>query len=186
MPLSPGDIARAARRLEVAAHAEFERAVRRLREDGRGWRAIAVLLGLDQVTGIVDPAVMAFDYCAGLPTAPTFALPRVCWDCPSCGQTVVDLGPTVCPAQESAQRAAAAEARAGDARDETARVRQDAARERDELRAALEARAQALDEVVAQLRARAERAERDLDAARATESDLRADLARERRRRDQV
>lgn len=98
MPPSPGDIARAARGLEVAAHAEVQRAVRHLREDGQGWRAIAVLLGLDQVTDIIDPASLAFDYCAGLPTAPTFAPPRVCWNCPSCGQTVVDLGPTADPA----------------------------------------------------------------------------------------
>jgi hypothetical protein len=114
MPLSPGDIARAARRLEVAAHAEVERAVRRLREDGQGWRAIAVLLGLDQVTDIIDPAMLAFDYCAGLPTAPTFAPPRVCWDCPSCGQTVVDLGPTVCPASSEQGHAADCERLAAD------------------------------------------------------------------------
>ena len=72
------------------------------------------------------------------------------------------------PATQAAdQRTAAGEARAEDARTETARVRQDAgleleqlridaARERDELRAALESR----DQVLEELRARAERAER--------------------------
>lgn len=89
-------------------------------------------------------------------------------------------------AQEAAQRAAAAEARAADARDETARVRQDAVRECHELRSALEACAQALEEVAAGLCTRAERAERGLDEARGVEADLRAELARERKRRSEV
>jgi hypothetical protein len=75
-----------ARRLEIAAHAEVERAVRRVREEGQSWRAVASLLGLDDLPCYVaDPAKLAFDYCAGVALAPAFAPPRFCWDCPACG-----------------------------------------------------------------------------------------------------
>jgi hypothetical protein len=51
-----------ARRLEIAAHAEVERAVRRVREQGQGWAVIASLLGLDALPCEVDdPARFAFD-----------------------------------------------------------------------------------------------------------------------------
>ena len=99
-PPSPAAMVTIARRLELAAHAEVERAVRRVREEGQGWGAVASLLSLDALPcHVADPAALAFDYVAGLPVAPTFAAPRFCWDCPSCGQTVIDLGPACSPAR---------------------------------------------------------------------------------------
>jgi hypothetical protein len=83
-----------ARGLEIAARAEVERAMRRVREEGQDWRAVALLLGLDDLAcTITDPAQLAFDYIAQLPAAPEFGRPRLLWDCPACGQTVADDGP---------------------------------------------------------------------------------------------
>jgi hypothetical protein len=47
MPPSPAAVVTITRRLELAAHAEVERAARRVREEGQGWAVIASLLGLD-------------------------------------------------------------------------------------------------------------------------------------------
>jgi hypothetical protein len=92
VPPSPAAVVTLARRLERAAHAEVDRAVRRVREEGQGWGAVASLLGLDGLPcHVEDPGRLAFEYCAGLPLAPTFAAPRFCWDCPACGRTVADL-----------------------------------------------------------------------------------------------
>ena len=100
MPPSPAVVVTIARRLELAAHAEVERAVRRVREEGQGWAVIASLLGLDALPCHVDdPARLAFDYCAGLARPPEFDRPRFLWDCPSCGQTVADHGQAGSPAR---------------------------------------------------------------------------------------
>lgn len=67
MPLSPADSVALVRRFEVAAHAEVERGVRRVREEGRDWAAVAVLLQLDALPRTAgDAAALAFAYCAGL------------------------------------------------------------------------------------------------------------------------
>jgi hypothetical protein len=77
MPPSPAAVATIARRLELAAHAEVERAIRRVREEGQGWAVVASLLGLDCLPCHVDdPARLAFDYCAGLAWPPEFDRPR--------------------------------------------------------------------------------------------------------------
>jgi hypothetical protein len=86
------------RELERAARAEVVGAVRRLRGAGRSWREVAGFLGLDGESlgvAIADPARLGFDYCAGLPAAPVFALPSFRWECRACGQTVTDRGPDV-------------------------------------------------------------------------------------------
>src|ERR1700691_4748671 len=73
MPPSPAVVVTIARRLELAAHAEVERAGRRVREEVQGWAVIASLLGLDALPCHVDdPARLAFDYCAGLARPPEF------------------------------------------------------------------------------------------------------------------
>lgn len=98
MPPSPAAVVTIARGLELAAHAEVERAVRRVREEGQGWAVIASLLGLDALPCPVDdPARLAFDYCAGLARPPEFGRPRFLWHCASCGQTVADHGPADSP-----------------------------------------------------------------------------------------
>jgi hypothetical protein len=100
MPPSSAAVVTIARRLELAAHAEVERAVRRVREEGQGWAVIASLLGLDALPcHIDDPARLAFDYCAGLPRPPEFDQPRFLWDCPACEQTIADHGPASSPAR---------------------------------------------------------------------------------------
>jgi len=89
---------RAGRELERQARLAVVAAVKRLRADGRTWRDLAALLGLDSEslgTPIADDAELAFAYCAGLPRAPTFVRPSLIWGCRSCGHTVVDLGPDV-------------------------------------------------------------------------------------------
>lgn len=99
-PPSPATVVTIARRLELAAHAEVERAVRRVREEGQSWAVIASLLGLDALPcHVEDPARLAFDYCAGLARAPEFDRPRFVWDCPACGQTIADHGPGGSPAR---------------------------------------------------------------------------------------
>ena len=62
-------------------------------------REVATLLGFDDLgIAISDPARLAFEYCAGVPRPPTFVPPMLAWDCPVCGQTVVDQGlPTARP-----------------------------------------------------------------------------------------
>jgi hypothetical protein len=98
-PTAPADVVTIARRLELAAHAEVERAIRRVREEGQGWAVIASLLGLDDLPcAVADPAGLAFGYCAGLPRPPEFARPRFLWDCRACGQTIADHGPAGSPA----------------------------------------------------------------------------------------
>ena len=88
-----------ARRLELAARAEVVSAVERLRADGVSWGQVASLLGLDALPcAVADPAGLAFDYVAGLPRSPWFGRPRFAWDCPQCGQTVIDYGPAGSPA----------------------------------------------------------------------------------------
>src|ERR1700691_1723606 len=73
VPPPPAVVVTIARRLDLAAHAEVERAVRRVREEGQGWAVIASLLGLDALPCHVDdPARLAFDYCAGLARPPEF------------------------------------------------------------------------------------------------------------------
>src|ERR1700691_2926931 len=73
MPPSPATVVTIARKLELAAHAEAERAIRRVREEGQDWAVIASLLGLDALPCHVDdPARLAFDYCAGLARPPEF------------------------------------------------------------------------------------------------------------------
>ena len=100
LPPSPATVVTVARRLEIAAHAEVERAVRRVREEGRDWAAVASLLGLDALPCHVnDPSRLAFDYCAGLARPPEFDRPRFLWDCPACGQTIADHGPADSPAR---------------------------------------------------------------------------------------
>jgi hypothetical protein len=47
MPPSPAAVVTIARRLEIAAHAEVECAVRRVREEGQNWAEIATILGLN-------------------------------------------------------------------------------------------------------------------------------------------
>ena len=88
----------AGRELERQARLAVVAAVKRLRADGRTWRDLATLLGLDSETlgtPIADKAELAFAYCAGLPRAPTFVWPSLIWGCRSCGEMVVDLGPDV-------------------------------------------------------------------------------------------
>jgi len=100
VPPSPATVVTLARKLEIAAHAQVERAVRRVREEGQGWAAIASLLGLDALPcHMEDPAGLAFDYCAGLARPPEFDQPRFLWDCPACGHTIADHGPTESPAR---------------------------------------------------------------------------------------
>jgi hypothetical protein len=91
-PSGPGASWKRQARLAIVA------AVKRLRAEGRTWRDLAALLGLDSEslgTPIADQAELAFAYCAGLPRAPTFARPSLIWQCRSCGEMVVDLGPDV-------------------------------------------------------------------------------------------
>jgi hypothetical protein len=84
-----------ARQLEVAARAEAIAAIRRLRGEGRSWQVIASLLGFDSLPngGVADPALLAFDYAAGLPRPPLFAAPQFLWECSECKETVSDGGP---------------------------------------------------------------------------------------------
>jgi len=99
VPPSPATVVTIARKLEIAAHAEVERAVRRVREDGQGWPAIASLLGLDALPCHGGhPARLAFGYCTGLARRPETGRPRFLWDCCACGQTVAGHGPTSTPA----------------------------------------------------------------------------------------
>jgi hypothetical protein len=87
---------RAGRELERQVRLAVVASVKRLRAEGRTWRDLAALLGLDSEslgTPIADQAELAFAYCAGLPRAPTFARPSLVWECRSCGEMVVDLGP---------------------------------------------------------------------------------------------
>jgi hypothetical protein len=89
---------RAGRELERQARLAVVAAVKRLRAEGRTWRDLAALLGLDSEslgTPIADAAELAFAYCAGLPRAPTFTRPSLIWECRSCGEMVVDQGPDV-------------------------------------------------------------------------------------------
>jgi hypothetical protein len=89
---------RAGRELEIAARLAVVAAVKRLRGQGRTWRELAGLLGLDSHAlgvQIADAAELAFTYCAGLPAPPVFAGPSLVWQCRSCGETVVDHGPDV-------------------------------------------------------------------------------------------
>jgi hypothetical protein len=98
-PPAPAEVVTIARRLELAAHAEVERAIRRVREQGQDWAVIARLLGLDDLPcTVADPAALAFDYCAGLARPPAFTRPRFVWACPACGQTIADYGPAGSPA----------------------------------------------------------------------------------------
>ena len=114
-PPAPAAVVTIARRLEIAAHAEVERAVRRVREQGQGWAVIASLLGLDALPCHVDdPARIAFDYCAGLALPPEFDRPRFVWDCPACGQTVADHGPAGSPARSQHGHADGCERLVGD------------------------------------------------------------------------
>jgi hypothetical protein len=79
VPPSPAAVVTIAHRLELAAHPEVERAVRRVREAGQGWAAIASLLGLDALPCHVDdPAQLAFGYCAGSVQPPEIDRPRSC------------------------------------------------------------------------------------------------------------
>ena len=84
-----------ARQFELAARAEAIAAIRRLRGEGRSWQAIASLLGFDQLPdgGVADPAVLAFDYAAGLPRPPLLAAPQFVWVCSECKETVSDARP---------------------------------------------------------------------------------------------
>ena len=89
---------RAGRELERQARLTVVAAVKRLRAGGRTWRDLARLLGLDSESlgvPIADESELAFAYCAGLPRAPTFARPSLIWECRSCGEAIVDLGPGV-------------------------------------------------------------------------------------------
>jgi hypothetical protein len=114
VPPSSANVVTIARRLELAAHAEVERAVRRVREEGQGWAAIASLLDLDALPCHVDDlAQLAFDYCAGLALPPEFDRPRLLWDCPACGQTIADHGPADSPAHNEQGHASGCE-RLGD------------------------------------------------------------------------
>jgi hypothetical protein len=115
MPPSPAAVVTIARRLELAAYAEVERAVRRVREEGQGRAVIASLLGLDALPCHVDdPARLAFDYCAGLALPPEFDQPRFLWDCPACGHTVADHGPATSPARSQQGHADGCERLAAD------------------------------------------------------------------------
>jgi hypothetical protein len=84
-----------ARQLELAARAEAIAAIRQLRGDGRSWQVIASLLGFDSLTdgGVANPALLAFDYAAGLPRPPQFAAPQFVWLCSECKETISDEGP---------------------------------------------------------------------------------------------
>lgn len=115
MPPSSAVVVTIARGLELAAHAEVGRAVRRVREEGQGRAVVASLLGLDALPCHVDhPARLAFDYCAGLALPPEFDRPRFLWDCPACGQTVADHGPASSPARSQQGHADGCERLAGD------------------------------------------------------------------------
>lgn len=97
-PPSPADVVTIARRLEIAATAQVERAARRVPEEGQGWPAVASLLGLDALPcHVADLARLAFDYCAAWPGRPSLMAP-VLWDCPACAQTIADHGPADNPA----------------------------------------------------------------------------------------
>jgi hypothetical protein len=110
VPPAPAAVVTIARRLEIAAHAQVECAVRRVREEGQSWAVIASLLGLDALPCHVDdPARLAFDYCAGLARPPEFERPRFLWDCPACGQTIADHEPTDSPACSQQGHAAGCE-----------------------------------------------------------------------------
>lgn len=77
VPPSPAVVVTIARALEIAAHAQVERAVRRVREEGQDWAVIASLLGLDALPcHVADPARLAFGYCTGLARPPEFDRPR--------------------------------------------------------------------------------------------------------------
>jgi hypothetical protein len=100
MPPSPAAVVTIARGLELAAHAEVERAVRRVREEGQGWTVVASLLGLAALPCHVEnPARLAFDYCAGLTRPPEFDEPQFLWDCPACRHTIAGHGPAGNPAR---------------------------------------------------------------------------------------
>ena len=93
-PLSPAAAVALTRKFEIAAHAEVERGVRRVREAGRNWAEIASLLQLDALPRDAgNKAALAFAYCAGLPAAPKFAPPSFGWHCLACHQAVTDFGP---------------------------------------------------------------------------------------------
>jgi hypothetical protein len=98
MPPPPAVVVTIARRLGLAAHAEVERAVRRVREEARGGR-LSRRCSAWTPCHVDDPARLAFDYCAGLARPPEFDQPRFLWDCPACGQTVADHGSASSPAR---------------------------------------------------------------------------------------
>jgi hypothetical protein len=79
VPPSPAAVVAIARRPEIAAHAQVERAVRRGREEGQSWAAVASLLGLDALPcHVADPARLAFDCCTGLARPPELTGPGSC------------------------------------------------------------------------------------------------------------
>jgi hypothetical protein len=79
---SPAVVVTIARKLEIAAHAEIERAVRQVVEEGQGWAVVASPLGLDALScHVEDPARLAFDCCAALARRPRFL-----WNCPASGR----------------------------------------------------------------------------------------------------
>ena len=84
-----------ARQLELAARCEAIGAIRRLRAEGFSWQVIASILGFDSLPdgGVADPALLAFDYAAGLPRPPLFTAPQFVWVCSECKETVSDAGP---------------------------------------------------------------------------------------------
>ncbi len=99
VPPSPAVVVTIARALEIAAHAQVERAVRRVREEGQDWAVIASLLGLDALPcHVADPARLAFGYCTGLARPPEFDRAPVPVGPPRCGQTIADQKPADSPA----------------------------------------------------------------------------------------
>jgi len=112
---TPATVLTIARQLELAARSEAVAAVRRLRQEGRSWAAVATLLGFDNLPyAVQDPAALAFDYSAGLPRSPWFSRAVFAWDCHLCGQAIIDLGPGSSPADSQRGHAAGCERLLGD------------------------------------------------------------------------
>ena len=100
-----------ARALEIAAHAQVERAVRRVREEGQDWAVIASLLGLDALPcHVADPGRLAFGYYTGLARPPEFDRPRFLWGRPAAGRPSPTRSQLTAPPAPSKDMLAAANA----------------------------------------------------------------------------
>jgi hypothetical protein len=98
---SSAEAVRIARELELAVQAEVCARIRRAREAGESWAAVGAVLALGPIAaqGPGTLAEMAFGYAAGVGTLLAWYpdRPVFCWDCPVCGQRIIDHGPVCGP-----------------------------------------------------------------------------------------